>query len=150
MKRRDFLNGLMVGAAALGTSAALRPMRSLAQDSAVKTSPAPRRLSVGYRTIDIKGRSARVFGLVQPDGTSGLALDAGTEFDVALSSSIDEPTLIHWHGLTPPGRPTACRTIPQRSCDRRKPGATPFRSARAVRTGCMPTHCRSRTCLPPR
>lgn len=102
MKRRDFLNGLMVGAAALGTSAALRPMRSLAQDSAVKTSPAPRRLSVGYRTIDIKGRSARVFGLVQPDGTSGLALDAGTEFDVALSSSIDELTLIHWHGLTPP------------------------------------------------
>ncbi|WP_429925670.1 multicopper oxidase family protein (plasmid) [Agrobacterium vitis] len=102
MKRRDFLNGLMVGAAALGTSAALRPMRVLAQDTAVKTSPAPRILSISYRTIDIKGRSARVFGLAQPDGRPGLALDAGTEFDVALSSSIDAPTLIHWHGLTPP------------------------------------------------
>jgi FtsP/CotA-like multicopper oxidase with cupredoxin domain len=102
MKRRDFLNGLMVGAAALGTSTALRPMRSLAQDATVRASPAPRSLSVGYRTIDVKGRSARVFGLVQPDGTPGLALDAETEFDVALSSAIDEPTLIHWHGLTPP------------------------------------------------
>jgi len=102
MKRRDFLNGLMVGAAALVTSAALRPMRSLAQDATAKTSAAQRILSVGYRTIDVKGRSARVFGLVQPDGRPGLVLDAGTEFDVALSSAIDEPTLIHWHGLTPP------------------------------------------------
>ena len=95
MKRRDFLNGLMVGAAALGTSVALRPVRVWAQK-------APRSLAVGYRTIDVKGKSARVFGLLQPDETPGLALDAGTEFDVALSSTIDEPTLIHWHGLTPP------------------------------------------------
>ncbi|MBZ9791103.1 multicopper oxidase family protein [Rhizobium sp. 3T7] len=98
MKRREFLNDLMVGAAALGTSAILSPMCTLAQEAA-KT---PRALSVGYRTIDVKGRSARVFGLVQPDGRPGLALDAGTEFDVDLSSAIDAPTLIHWHGLTPP------------------------------------------------
>lgn len=102
MKRREFLNGLMVGAAALGTSVALRPIGSRAQDAAAKASPEPRNLSVGYRTIDVKGRSARVFGLVGPDGTPGLAFDAGTEFDVALSSAIDQPTLIHWHGLTPP------------------------------------------------
>lgn len=101
MKRREFLNGLMVGAAALGTSAILSPMRAFAQETA-KTSPAPRALSVGYRTIDVNGRSARVFGLVQPDGRPGLSLHAGTEFDVALSSAIDQPTLIHWHGLTPP------------------------------------------------
>lgn len=101
MKRREFLNDLMVGAAALGTSAILSPMRAFAQETA-KTSPAPRALYVGYRTIDVNGRSARVFGLVQPDGRPGLSLDAGTEFDVALSSAIDEPTLIHWHGLTPP------------------------------------------------
>jgi len=104
MKRRDFLNGLTVGAAALGMSAALRPVSSFAQDA--KSSSAqeatPRILSIGYRTIDVKGRSARVFGLVQPDGRQGMALDAGTDFDVALSSAIDEPTLIHWHGLTPP------------------------------------------------
>ncbi len=103
MNRRDFLNGVMVGAAALGASAALRPIRTFAQATkSSSTRSAPRSLSVGYRTIDVKGKSARVFGLIQPDGTPGLALDAGTEFDVALSSAIDEPTLIHWHGLTPP------------------------------------------------
>lgn len=104
MKRRDFLNGLTVGAAALGMSAALRPVGSFAQDAKSSSSQdaKPRILSVGYRTIDVKGKSARVFGLLQPDGTPGLALDAGTEFDVALSSTIDEPTLIHWHGLMPP------------------------------------------------
>ncbi|SCW85556.1 Multicopper oxidase with three cupredoxin domains (includes cell division protein FtsP and spore coat protein CotA) [Rhizobium mongolense subsp. loessense] len=102
MKRRDFLNGLMVGAAALGTSAALHPIRAWSQDNAAKPPASPRALSVGYRTININRRSARVFGLIQPDGKSGLTLEAGTEFDVALSSVIDEPTLIHWHGLTPP------------------------------------------------
>lgn len=103
MNRRDFLNGLMVGAAALGASAALRPIRTFAEATkSSSTRGAPRNLSVGYRTVDVKGKSARVFGLVQPDGRPGLALDAGTDFDVALSSAIDEPTLIHWHGLTPP------------------------------------------------
>ncbi|MBY3184236.1 multicopper oxidase family protein [Rhizobium laguerreae] len=101
MKRRNFLNGLMVGAAALGTSFALPPLRTWAQVAAA-TSPAPRGLSVGYRTIDVMGRSARVFGLVQPDGRPGLEVEAGTDFDLSLSSAIDEPTLIHWHGLTPP------------------------------------------------
>jgi FtsP/CotA-like multicopper oxidase with cupredoxin domain len=102
MNRREFLNDLMVGAAALGASAILEPKLAFAQAATAKTSPAPRALSVGYRTIDVKGRSARVFGLFQADGRPGLALDAGTDFDVALSSVIDEPTLIHWHGLTPP------------------------------------------------
>ncbi len=103
MKRGDFLNGLMVGAAALGTSAALRPARAWAQDAKSSSARvASRSLSVGYRTIDLKGSSARVFGLVQPDGRPGLVLDAATDFDVALSSAIDEPTLIHWHGLTAP------------------------------------------------
>ncbi|MBY3225392.1 multicopper oxidase family protein [Rhizobium laguerreae] len=102
MKRRNFLNGLMVGAAALGTSFAVPPLRTWAQVAAANTSPAPRGLSVGYRTIDVMGRSARVFGLVQPDGRPGLEVEAGTDFDLSLSSAIDEPTLIHWHGLTPP------------------------------------------------
>lgn len=106
MNRRDFLNGLMVGAAALGTSAALHPIRAWAQGNASGSSPAPetapRALSVGYRTIDVRGKDARVFGLTQSDGKSGLTLEAGTDFDVALTSGIDEPTLIHWHGLTPP------------------------------------------------
>ncbi|MBB3462239.1 multicopper oxidase family protein [Rhizobium sp. BK377] len=103
MNRRDFLNGLMVGAAALGTSAAIRPISAFAEDAKFSSmQSAPRILSIGYRSIEVRGRSARVFGLAQPDGRPGLTLNAGTEFDVALSSAIDEPTLIHWHGLTPP------------------------------------------------
>ncbi len=61
MKRRNFLNGLMVGAAALGTSVAVRPLRTWAQVAAANTSPASRSLSIGYRTIDVMGRSAQVF-----------------------------------------------------------------------------------------
>ncbi|MBX4995418.1 FtsP/CotA-like multicopper oxidase with cupredoxin domain [Rhizobium binae] len=122
MQRREFLNGLMAGAAALvGPSAALLPMRSLAQDAAAKTSAEPRNLSVGYRTIDVRGRSARVFGLAGPDGTPGLTLDIGSEFDVALSSAIDEPTLIHWHGLTPPW---AADGVPDNPAARLKPSET--------------------------
>ncbi len=94
---------MMAGAAALGASAALHSAGVWARDAVSPSAPPVRRgLSVGYRTIDVKGRSARVFGLVQADGRPGLALDAGTQFDVSLSSAIDEPTLIHWHGLTPP------------------------------------------------
>ncbi|MBX5217297.1 multicopper oxidase domain-containing protein [Rhizobium sp. NLR9a] len=104
MNRRNFLNGLMAGAAALGTSTGLRPLCAFAQQAGPSSAPqmTPHALSIGYRTIEVKGKSARVFGLVRPDGTPGLALDAGTEFDVVLSSAIDQPTLIHWHGLTPP------------------------------------------------
>ncbi|MGO7258916.1 copper oxidase, partial [Rhizobium brockwellii] len=88
-----FLNGLMVGAAALGTSVAVRPLRTWAQVAAANTSPASRSLSIGYRTIDVMGRSAQVFGLVRPDGRPGLEVEAGTDFDLSLSSAIDEPTL---------------------------------------------------------
>lgn len=103
MNRRNFLNGMMAGAAALGASAAFHPVGAWAQDTTSSPARQVRRsLAVGYRTIEVKGRSARVFGLVQPDGRSGLVLDAGTQFEVGLSSTIDEPTLIHWHGLTPP------------------------------------------------
>ncbi|MGO7668162.1 copper oxidase, partial [Rhizobium ruizarguesonis] len=91
-----FLNGLMVGAAALGTSVAVRPLRTWDQVAAANTSPASRSLSIGYRTIDVMGRSAQVFGLVRPDGRTGLEVEAGTDFELSLSSAIDEPTLIHW------------------------------------------------------
>lgn len=106
MNRRDFLHGLMTGVTALGTSAAAFPIRSWAQGGAPNRSMEPpaasRRLAIANRTIEVNGRAARVLGLVQPDGTPGLTLDAGSSFDVALTNEIDEPTLIHWHGLTPP------------------------------------------------
>jgi FtsP/CotA-like multicopper oxidase with cupredoxin domain len=99
MNRRDFLNTSLSGALALGASTTFTPGRALAD-----TTPAslPRKLSIANRTIDVNGKAAKVFGLIQPDGTSGLTFDAGTTFDVALTNDLGTETLIHWHGLTPP------------------------------------------------
>ena len=54
------------------------------------------------RTIEVKGRSASVYGIQQPDGTFGLRTGVGKRFRVRVENQIEEPSLIHWHGLTPP------------------------------------------------
>ncbi len=95
MNRRDLLLG------ALATGATLPGLRA-AFAQTPPTAPAPRPLSITRRTLEVKGKAASVFGLQQPDGTSGLTLDADGVFDVSLSNAADAATLIHWHGLTPP------------------------------------------------
>jgi FtsP/CotA-like multicopper oxidase with cupredoxin domain len=64
--------------------------------------PPPVTLRVGPRTIEVKGKPASVIGIRQPDGTFGLTTRVGEPFRVTLWNDLDEPTLIHWHGLTPP------------------------------------------------
>ena len=59
-------------------------------------------ITAGRRVIEVKGKAANVFGLHQADGTSGLVMNAGENFRVRLKNLIGEPTVIHWHGLTPP------------------------------------------------
>ncbi len=54
------------------------------------------------RVIEVHGRAADVFGLLQPDGSHGIVADAGDRFHLQLANELDERTLIHWHGLTPP------------------------------------------------
>ncbi len=61
-----------------------------------------RLLSATRRSIEVKGRAASVFGLTGPGGASGLVLDPGENFDVRLSNDCGAPTIIHWHGQTPP------------------------------------------------
>ena len=56
----------------------------------------------GTRVIEVKGRPATVFGLTQPNGSHGLAAQAGQRLRVNLENHLEEETLIHWHGLTPP------------------------------------------------
>jgi FtsP/CotA-like multicopper oxidase with cupredoxin domain len=53
------------------------------------------------RSIEVNGKAASVFGLVGPDGRSGLALDPGERFKLALANEIDAATIVHWHGQTP-------------------------------------------------
>jgi len=57
-----------------------------------------RRLIAEKRVLEVNGKAAAVLGL---------ALDkagfvAGDRFALSLENRLDEPTLIHWHGLTPP------------------------------------------------
>ncbi|RWE54143.1 multicopper oxidase family protein [Mesorhizobium sp.] len=65
------------------------------------------------RVIDVAGRAATVFGLVQQDGTHGLVAQAGEDFNVRLENALDTPTLIHWHGLTPPFGQDGVPDLPQ-------------------------------------
>lgn len=59
-------------------------------------------LTAATRSIDVRGRAATVFGITQPDGTHGIRLAAGDDFDVRLANATREEVLIHWHGLLPP------------------------------------------------
>ncbi len=90
--RRSFLQ--MLGLAAAAPLVPGLPRAALA-------SPALS-LAVVKRTLDINGKPARVFGIVQPNGTSGLVLPAGQRFALDLQNQTDEPTIVHWHGQTPP------------------------------------------------
>lgn len=91
LTRRHFISA---GAATAGAAwAGFLPNEAMA---------APTRLNVARRGLEVNGRPASVFGIVQPDGTSGLTANLGQRFQVVLRNEISEPTLVHWHGLTPP------------------------------------------------
>ena len=91
LSRRRFLaTGAALSAAALAPAA-----RAASDASAIE-------LAIATRTIEVKGKSAKVFGLLQPNGAHGLVMNAGDRFRVRLSNAVQEPALIHWHGLTPP------------------------------------------------
>ena len=105
---------MLADAAFAVVSAAVAPLTSLADEAAGNTAPAAgatpptevndaqQRLRIVERTLEVNGKPAKVFGIVRPDGGAGLMVDAGSTFDVELTSAIADPTLIHWHGLTPP------------------------------------------------
>jgi hypothetical protein len=65
---------------------------------------APTVLRLERRDIEVNGKSASVFCIRQPDGTFGITTDVGKPFRVRVENHIEEPSLIHWHGLTPPWR----------------------------------------------
>jgi len=92
LSRRHFLTAsAAIGAASLGAPLA----RASSHD-------APTELSIDTRVIEVKSKAAKVFGLLQPDGTHGLVMNAGERFRVRLTNRVREAALIHWHGLTPP------------------------------------------------
>jgi FtsP/CotA-like multicopper oxidase with cupredoxin domain len=62
----------------------------------------PKQLTVTTRILEVDGKPAKVFALLGPDGKPGLRFTSGDRFNVDLRNHLDQPTLIHWHGLTPP------------------------------------------------
>ena len=96
LSRRQFLTAAALGA--LSGALKLGPRRAQAQTAGSGAT----HLVVGRRTIEVAGKPASVFGLRQPGGIPGLILDPGQRFSVSLENQTDEPTIIHWHGQTPP------------------------------------------------
>ena len=84
---------LLASAAAAGLAAGIASPLAAA---------APRQLIADRRSIVVNGKAASVFGLHGPDGRSGLTFAPGERFAVDVLNRTGEPTIIHWHGQTPP------------------------------------------------
>ncbi|GLS36222.1 multicopper oxidase [Mesorhizobium tianshanense] len=95
MKRRDILKGALAGAAAFALPSSLLAAAFTSQSGG-------QTLGISRRTLEVNGKAASVFGLRGADGAPGLRLRAGDAFNVLLQNETAEPTIIHWHGLTPP------------------------------------------------
>ena len=100
LSRRAIIAG---GVATLaGSAIAARAQTSPAETPGAAAAPTVLRLE--RRDIEVNGKTASVFGIRQPGGAFGLITDVGKPFRVRVENGIDEPSLIHWHGLTPPWR----------------------------------------------
>lgn len=96
LNRRALLSGSATLIAAGGVSSMMPASQGRA--AAVPMT----KLTIDRRTIEVMGKAASVFGIRQPDGTSGITLDADAQFRVDLANSAGEDLIIHWHGQKPP------------------------------------------------
>ncbi len=112
MDRRQFLKGALTGASSLALSCIWQAAAASPPGSAGQSADAPVVLRAVKRTIEVNGRAVSVLGLLQPNGTPGMATLAG-RFRVHLENHLGSPTLIHWHGLTPPYGQDGVPDLPQ-------------------------------------
>jgi FtsP/CotA-like multicopper oxidase with cupredoxin domain len=97
LSRRALLAG---GVSSLAAPAIL----ARAQNSTDSAAAAPTILRLERRDIEVNGKIASVYGIRQPNGVFGITTGVGKSFRVRVENGIGEPSLIHWHGLTPPWR----------------------------------------------
>ena len=86
----------MLGSAAAALIGATAAPRAFAEPSSAM------KLLVGRRTLEVNGKAAPVYSLAPAVGQRVGRFTRGQNFTVALENQLDEPTLVHWHGLTPP------------------------------------------------
>ncbi|MGB7047388.1 MAG: multicopper oxidase family protein [Candidatus Cybelea sp.] len=91
--RRRFLVAFGGAGAALATAGSLRAAIGASQRTT---------LTVTTSTVEVLGRTVERLDILQPNGTRGIETVLGARFRVQLVNRINKPTLIHWHGLTPP------------------------------------------------
>ena len=82
---------------------------------------APIALDIVPRQLDVNGKAAKVYGLSVNGRLDGLRLRYGDRFNVNLTNRIDTPSLVHWHGLTPPSAQDGVPMLSQPALD---PGAS--------------------------
>jgi FtsP/CotA-like multicopper oxidase with cupredoxin domain len=99
LSRRTVVMGALAASASLRLTAQAQnpPASGPGGDAAPKTV-----LQLQRRNIEVNGKPASVYGIRQSDGTFGITTDVGKPFRVRVENRIEEPSLIHWHGLTPP------------------------------------------------
>jgi FtsP/CotA-like multicopper oxidase with cupredoxin domain len=97
LSRRTFLLSTLA-ASTVSTLARAQPAPTSGGASGVP----PTVLRIARRNIEVNGKPASVLGVRQPDGTFGIRTQVGDRFRVRLENTLEEPSLIHWHGLTPP------------------------------------------------
>src|SRR5450631_784087 len=90
MNRRQFLGSTIL---AVGLAPQLLSPAAAAEQSILR---------VVTRSLDVNGKAASVFGLIDGTGKRGLTFTEGDQFSVALINMLSEATLIHWHGMRPP------------------------------------------------
>jgi FtsP/CotA-like multicopper oxidase with cupredoxin domain len=89
-------------------------------------------ISVDTRILEVNGKAAKVFGLNVDGKAGGLYTRYGQDFAARVTNRLQEPTLIHWHGLTPP---LAQDGVPGLSGPPMAPGETRDYSFANSRTG---------------
>jgi FtsP/CotA-like multicopper oxidase with cupredoxin domain len=102
--RRKFLTtslGALAGSAMLADRSFANPSPFL-QGAAPPAISAATTIRAMKRTLDIDGKAASVFGLLQPNGVQGMSINVNDQFRVTLDNQLDVLTAIHWHGLHPP------------------------------------------------
>lgn len=92
----------------------------------------PGELKVGSRIIEVNGRAAKVFGVVNGRGGNGLSLMLGERFRARVKNELNVETLLHWHGLNPP---SAQDGVPMLSQPPLKPGESFYYDFANTRSG---------------
>ncbi|MCM0021152.1 MAG: multicopper oxidase domain-containing protein [Tagaea sp.] len=59
---------------------------------------APRRLTIAKRQIEVLGRAAEVYGILDDAGKHGVFARAGERFAARIENRTSDPMTLHWHG----------------------------------------------------